>query len=103
MYPYMKFPIFTDFMFNHPDGVEGKSYNFSSDLEKIGREWDVSIQNGTGVDIISDPVTIDHSKYGIISLVKVKADVATDYHTIIKEFWVPINCIIGLKNNNESS
>jgi hypothetical protein len=90
----MKFPIHTDFVFQHPDGIEGKSYNFSSDLDKVGSVWDVSIRNGTGVDVVSEPITIDNAKYGMISLIKIKADVATDYHTIIKEFWVPINCII---------
>lgn len=94
MFTLMKFPLFTKFMFFHPDGLKDKSYNFSSDFEKIGLEWDVSIRNGTWVDVISDPVEISHPKYGIISLVKIKADVATDYHTIIKEFWVPVNCII---------
>jgi len=93
---FTKFPIYTKHMFFHPDGEVGKSFNFSTDFNKIGLEWDVAITNGTGVEIISDidPVTIDHPKYGIISLVKIKADVATDYHTIIKEFWVPANCII---------
>jgi len=93
---YIKFPIYTKFMFYHPYGGEGKSYNFSSKLDKIGSEWDVSIKNGTGIEIVSDidPVTLDHPKYGIISLVKIKADVSTDYHTIIKEFWVPVDCII---------
>ena len=89
-----KFPLFTKFIFCHPEGIEGKSYNFSSDFEKIGSEWDVSIQNGTGCDVISDSVKIVHPKYGELELIKIKADVATDYHTIIKEFWVPVNCII---------
>jgi hypothetical protein len=82
-------------MFFHPDGETGKSFNFSTDLKKVGSEWDVSIRNGTAIiDVVSDPVTISHTKYGLLSLVKIKADVATDYHTIIKEFWVPTTCII---------
>jgi hypothetical protein len=92
---YFKFPIPTKYRFFKSPGEKGDSFNFSTDLYKIGSEWDVSIQNGTGVDIVSDPVTIDNPKYGLISLIKIKADVATDFHTIIKEFWVPIDCIIA--------
>jgi hypothetical protein len=94
MFLYNKFPIYTKFMFFHPDGDVGKSFNFSTDLNKVGLEWDVAIRNGTGVDVVSEPVTINHTKYGTINLVKIKADIATDYHTIIKEFWVPTSCII---------
>jgi len=89
-------------MFFKQPGEKGDSFNFSTDINKVGSEWDVSIQNGTYVDIISDPVTIDNYKYGIISLIKVKADIATDYHTIIKEFWIPVDCVIktsSLKQN----
>jgi hypothetical protein len=46
------------------------------------------------VDVISAEITLDHPKYGNLTVVKVKADVATDYHTVIKEFWVPVNCIV---------
>lgn len=98
----VKFPLFTKFMFFHPDGEMGKSFNFSSDLEKIGSEWDVAIQNGTYCDVISDPVKIERPKYGIISVVKIKADIATDYHTIIKEFWVPVTCIIEVQKENKT-
>ncbi len=100
---YQKFTIVTKYMFFNPDGEKGKSYNFSTDFDKIGLEWDVSIRNGTYVDVISKPVEINHPKYGIISLIKIKADVATDFHTIIKEFWVPVNCVIYLENNETGS
>jgi hypothetical protein len=96
---YQKFPLFTKYIFLHPDGYEGKLFNFSSDLEKIGIEWDVSIRNGTYIDVISEPIEITRPQYGAISVVKIKADVATDYHTIIKEFWVPITCVVKVENN----
>ena len=68
-------------------------------MEKIGSEWDVGVQNGTYVDLISEPVQIDRPKYGgIITVIKVKADVATDYHTIIKEFWIPTNTLVSIEN-----
>lgn len=103
MFMYQKFPLFTRFAFYHPDGYEGKSYQFSTDLEKIGIEWDVSILQGTHVDVISEPVEIHRPKYGKISVVKIRADVATDYHTIIKEFWVSSHCVVSLENNETSS
>ena len=86
-------------MFFHPDGYEGKSFRFSTDLEKVGVEWDVAIQHGTYVDVISEPIEIHRPKYGAISVIRIRADVATDYHTIIKEFWVPVNCIIETSDN----
>jgi hypothetical protein len=98
---YVKFPIHTNFMFFKMPGEKGEPFNFSSDIEKIGFEWDVSICNGTYVDLISDPVKIEHSKYGTISVVKIKADVATDYHTVIKEFWVPTDCIIDVRHEKQ--
>ncbi len=93
MFPYIKFPIHTKYIFFNTLGDETKQFNYSTDLEKVGIIWDVSIKNGTGVSVVSEPVTIDTTKYGLITLVKVRADVATDYHTIIKELWVPTNCI----------
>lgn len=100
---YQKIPLFTKFMFFHPDGYEGKSFQFSTDLEKIGVEWDVSVRHGTYVDVISEPIEIHRSHYGKMSVVKVRADVATDYHTIIKEFWVPVHCVVKLEDNETSS
>lgn len=96
---YVKFPIYTKHMFFNPAGKMGEAFRFSSDLEKIGSEWDVAIANGTYVQIISDPVEITRPKYGTFSVVRIKADVATDYHTIIKELWVPVICIVDLENN----
>lgn len=98
---YIKFPIFTKFIFFHLLGEKGDAFNFSTDLEKVGVVWDVSIQNGTGVDIISEPVTIDTAKYGIITLVKIKADISLDYHSIIKEFWVPATYVHKVESHNE--
>ena len=99
MFLYKKFPLFTKYMFFHPDGYEGKSFQFSTDLEKVGVEWDVAIRHGTYVDVISEPIEIHRPKYGAISVIRIRADVATDYHTIIKEFWVPVNCIIETSDN----
>jgi hypothetical protein len=100
---YYKFPITTKWIFSHPDAKKDQLFKFSTDLNKVGVEWDVSIKNGTVVDVISDPVTIDSDKYGTVELIKVKADVATDYHTIIKEFWVPVNCVVESKKQWENN
>lgn len=100
---YRKFIIPTEHVFYHPSGKMGEPFRFSSDLEKIGSEWDVAIQNGTYVEVISDPVEITRPQYGIISVVKIRADVATDYHTIIKEFYVPIGCVVKVENNETRS
>jgi hypothetical protein len=94
---YIKFPIYTKFCFKH-FGENGDSFLFSTDFKKIGSVFDVSIQNGTGIDIISDTITLDHPKYGFMSLIKIKADIATDYHTVIKEFWIPIDCVVDLRH-----
>jgi hypothetical protein len=101
MLPYVKFRIPTKFIFFNPAGGKDEAFSFSSDLEKIGTEWDVRIKNGTFVELISDPVQIDRPKYGgIISVIKVKADVATDYHTIIKECWVPTCAIVPIEGES---
>jgi hypothetical protein len=95
---YRKFPLYTKYKFLKSSGEAGDTYNFSSDLEKIGIENDVSIQNGTYVEPISDPVEIEKPQYGgIISVIKVKADVATDFHTIIKELWIPTIDLVKIK------
>lgn len=97
---YKKFPIFTNFRFINPYAEEGAMYSFSTDLEKIGIENDVAISNGAYVDIVSEPVVINRPKYGEdISVIKVRADVATDFHTIIKEFWVPTRLVVKVENN----
>ncbi len=91
---YFKWPIFTKFIFHIPSENPDVAYKFSSDLEKVGIEWDISILNGTYVDVISEPIEIERPQYGgLIRLVKVRADVATDFHEIIKEFWVPENSV----------
>jgi len=93
----MKFPIHTEFMFFKLPGENGDLFRFSSDLEKVGSEWDVQIRNGTYIDVISDPIEIERQPYGALTLVKIKADVATDFHTVIKEFWVPTDCIVDMR------
>jgi len=101
---FYKIPQPTKFMFFKFPGSKGDLYQFSSDLEKIGIQWDVQIQNGTYVEIVSEPMEINRFKYGgTFSVVKIKADVSTDYHTVIKEFWVPINCIIESENYETQS
>ena len=97
---YKKFTINTGFIFFHPNGAEGESFRFSSELDKVGIEWDVSIKNGTYVEIISDPIEINRKPYGALSLTKIRADIATDYHTIIKEFWIPSSCIVKTEEPN---
>lgn len=91
---FKKFVIPTEHMFFHPGGAMGEAFRFCSDLEKIGKEWDRAIRNGTYVEIISDPIELNKEPYGKMTVVKIKADVATDYHTIIQELYVPIGCII---------
>lgn len=94
MFPYVKFTTATEHLFFHPKIPIGKEFKFSSDLEKIGLEWDVSLANGTYVELISDPIEITKEPYGVLNLIKVKADVSTDYHTIIREFYVPVDFIV---------
>ena len=98
---YQKFPIPTEFMFYHPDGG---SFTFSSDLEKIGIENDVAIRSGTYIEVISEPVTINRPKYGgDITVVQVQADIATDYHTIVRKFWLPTSLVVKLEENATTS
>ena len=100
--PYVKLSIFTKYKFFNPSGEEGVSYNFSTDLEKIGLEWDVQLVNGSYIDVISEPLIIERPKYGgSISVTKIMADIAQDYHTIIKEFWVPTAFIQEVKNEGQ--
>ena len=103
MFLYQKFPMFTKYRFVNTSCELGHAFKFSSELEKIGLEWDVSLQNGAYVDVISDPIEITRPQYGTFSVVKIKADVATDYHTIIKECWVPAMCIYKVGEDETSS
>ena len=100
---YIKFPRLTNFIFFNPTNEMGHVFSFSTDLEKIGSDWDVRIENGIYIEPISDPFEIYRQKYGTISVTKVKADVADDYHTVIKEFWIPTDCVVELKNNVSQS
>ena len=97
MFDYLKFQLTSGKVrFFNPDGKEGELFSYSSELEKIGSEWDVRCPNGIYVEIVSEPMIIDRPKYGgIISVTKIRADVATDYHTIVKEFWVPTHTFSG--------
>jgi hypothetical protein len=92
---YTKYPLFTEFvLFNLAGDIE-KSYGYHSDIEKIGIERaEIAVKNGTYVKKISEPVEIDIPKYGKISVIKVLADIATDYHTIMAEFWAPTASVI---------
>ena len=96
---YVKFRVPSKFIFFVSSGKPDEMFKFSTDLEKIGMEWDVGIKNGTYVEPISEPVQIDRPKYGgIITVIKIKADVATDYHTIIKEFWIPTSTLVSIED-----
>lgn len=99
---YQKYPMFTKYMFYNPTAEVGHVFKFASDIEKIGIEWDVAVENGTFVEIISDPIEITRPQYGKMTLVKIKADVATDYHTIVREFWVPTMCVYKVEKNETS-
>lgn len=92
----------TNYMFYNPTAEVGHVFKFSSDIEKIGIEWDVAVKNGTLVDIISDPIEITRPQYGTFTVVKIKADVAIDYHTIVREFWVPTMCVYKVEKNETS-
>ncbi len=97
---YIKFPLFTKFIFFNPSDEIGHIYGFSSDLEKIGTEWDIRIPNGVYIEPVSEPLEIYRQKYGTISVIKIKADVTpNDYRTVIKEFWIPSSCVVELKNS----
>jgi hypothetical protein len=92
----------TKHRFFNPAAEEGYLYSFSTDLEKIGLEWDVQIQNGAFIEVISEPLHIQRPKYGgMISVTKIRADVAQDYHTILKEFWIPTVCIQEVKDERQ--
>ena len=100
---YQKFPLYNKYVFYNPSEKKGFVFKFSSDIEKIGLEWDVHVANGSYVDVISDPIQISRAPYGTFSVVKVKADVALDYHTIVKEFWVPIVHVYKVEENEITS
>ena|ERR1700728_4023825 len=100
MFLYQKFPVFKEFRFLHSGAEKGELFSFSSELENIGVKNDVSIQNGTYVEVISEPIMINRPKYGgDIYVVMIRADIAVDYHTIVKEFWVPTNLIVRVEKN----
>jgi hypothetical protein len=86
-------------LFFNTMGTENELFGFSTTLDKIGVELDVSLRNNTQVLILSEPLEINVPKYGgVISVTKIRADVATDYHAIIKEFWVPTATLSEIKN-----
>lgn len=61
--------IRTEFVFFKKPGEKGDLFRFSSNLEKIGIEWDVEIQNGTYVEMISNPVSIEKKPYGKVQVI----------------------------------
>ncbi len=78
---------------------EGHVYSFSTDLEKIGLEWDVQLANGSYIELVSEPLYIQRPKYGgMISVTKIRANVSPDFHTIMKEFWIPTESILELES-----
>lgn len=99
MFPYKEIHLPTEHMFFHPSDKMGEAFRFCSDLEKIGKEWDRAIRNGTYVEVISDPIELNKEPYEKMTVVKIKADVATDYHTIIQELYVPIGCVIKVEDH----
>ena|ERR1700723_3410931 len=100
MFAYQKFSAFSKFRFIYPGANEGQLFAYSTDLEKIGIQNDVSVPNGAYVNVVSEPILIKRDKYGgTISVIKVQADVAIDYHTVVKEFWVPTQYIIKIGTN----
>lgn len=95
---YPKIPLHTNYRFINSSKELGYLFKFSSDLEKIGIEWDVYIPNGVYIEVISEPIEINRPQYGTLSVRKVRADVATDYHTITKVFWLPDIYISEVEN-----
>lgn len=89
-------------LFFHPAGAEDEVFGYSSTLDKIGHELDVKLRNNTIVMVVSEPVVIDVPKYGgLISVTKIKADVSTDYHTIVVEFWVPTITLVEIVDERQ--
>lgn len=69
----------------NPQFEGGKLMNFSSTLDKIGKEWDRSFRNHIHVEIISDPFTIkNHELYGDLEVIKVMEFESE------QEFWAPL-------------
>ena len=95
--------LMSKFIFFKLPGEKGDAYRFSTDLEKIGLQWDVTIQNGTYVEVISEPLEITRPSYGTISVLKIRANIMPDYHTVIKEFWVPAYCVLEIEENETPS
>jgi hypothetical protein len=46
---------------NHPAET---MFNFSSDIDQIGIDWDCQLQNHTKVWVVSEPTTIYREQYG---------------------------------------
>lgn len=49
-------------------------FNYSSTLDKIGKEWDRVIKNNTEVIVLSDIVELQTDKYGYMFLIEIMAD-----------------------------
>lgn len=76
-------------LFFRPDQDANQMFNFSSTLEKVGEGWDCQLKNNSIVLVISESIEIIHTKYGKMTLTKIKANMAPDFHIIVGEFWVP--------------
>lgn len=84
--------------FFNPNGAADEVFSFSSTLEKMGAEWDCSLKNNSIVIIISEPIQIDSPKYGKMWLTKIKANMASDFHLIMGEFWVPTITLVDIED-----
>jgi hypothetical protein len=60
----------------------GHLLSFSSTLDKIGKELDRTMLNGSRVEISSDPFIVDTEKYGKMEVIKILNDKV--------EMWLPL-------------
>ena len=86
------------YLFMMPGLPDDADFGFASQFEDIGHvdKHDVRLKNATKVLILSEPAIAEHPTLGPLWVTKIRADVSRDYHTIIKEFWVPTNLLIKL-------
>lgn len=75
------------FLYSNPDALENDWLRFSSELEKIGKDWDVQIRNNTEVIFIEGPIYLTTEKYGIIQVAKVMGE---------KPMWIRTDHLIPL-------
>ena|SRR5271154_4465129 len=87
--------------FFRSDGEADQMFAFFSTLEKVGVEQDCKLRNDSIVVVISEPVEIESEKYGKISLIKIRANMAPDFHLIMGEFWVPTITLVGIEDEGQ--